>query len=45
MVNLHYKYYSFEENCYFLYYLLKSQVYWEEHIYEGGYLGEMEKLK
>ncbi len=45
IVNNHYKYYSFEENCYFLYYLLKNQVYWEEHLGEGSYLGEMEKLK
>ena len=29
VVNGHYKYYSFEENCYFLYLLLKNNMYWE----------------
>lgn len=43
-VNTHESYYSFDENCYFLYLLLKNQEYWENKIgYE--YLGEMEKLK
>lgn len=32
LVNNHDKYYSFEENCYFLYYLLKNQIYWEDHL-------------
>jgi hypothetical protein len=27
-VNNHEKYYSFEENCYFLYLLLKNEEYW-----------------
>ena len=46
MVNSHYKYYSFEENCYYLYLLLKTRVFWEE--YNGckvEFESEMEKLK
>ena len=46
IVNSHYRYYSFEENCYYLYLLLKTRVFWEE--YHGSKIefeSEMEKLK
>ena len=43
-VNSHESYYSFEENCYFLYLLLKNEEYWEKKI-DYAYMGEMEKLK
>ena len=43
-VNAHENYYSFDENCYFLYLLLKNEEYWESKI-DYQYMGEMEKLK
>lgn len=43
-VNRHDKYYSFDENCYFLYILLKNEQYWDGKI-DYQYLGEIQKLK
>ena len=37
-VNSHEKYYSFDENCYFLYLVLKHEEYWESRI-DYEYLG------